>query len=231
MIEIESGEVHVYTIDLDDYESDLSVTADRFLTLTEIKRADQFIFPIHRQRFIRGRSWMRETLGSYLSVDPQKLEVVEGEHGKPAIKNNSLAFNLSHAENRAVLAVTKEQAVGIDIESDGRKVEITALSKLHFTQAERDWLSGWSSADQQQAFFSLWTAKEARMKLTGEGFALPSTQIELCCGLGNHRPSEYLHPTHPSVYLQYLDNLFPTTHCALATTFPVTRVFYSTRNL
>ncbi len=221
---VAANDVHLYRLDLDDSDTLYADKEDQFLSVAERTKANKFVHDIHRVRYTRGRTLMRKVLADYLDVPASKVVIKEQERGKPYVDKNSIEFNLSHAENLAVLAVTKNQQIGIDLESFTRLVELDELSKIHFTEFERNWLSSYSEIQRQQAFFWLWTAKEARMKVTGEGFALASTEIEIECL--DSLPDYYRIPKSPSVHLKPLTDVFPDSACCLATTEPVQQVMY-----
>lgn len=84
-------------------------------------------------------------------------------NGKPVYRNSDIHFNLSHAGNYVVCAVS-DKAVGVDIERQRKNV--IRVAKRFFTQAECDWIG-----NDSLKFSRIWTLKEAYAKLTGEGIA------------------------------------------------------------
>lgn len=88
-----------------------------------------------------------------------------GEHGKPTIVGHpDIHFNLSHCRE-AVACVVSRWPVGIDVESVSRYKE--ALVNYTMNDYEQAQIAAAERPD--AAFTRLWTMKEARMKLTGEG--------------------------------------------------------------
>ena len=88
-----------------------------------------------------------------------------GEHGKPSIVGHpDIYFNLSHCREAVVCAVGR-YPVGIDVESVNRyKKELARYTMNDHEQALI------AAAERPEvAFTRLWTMKEARLKLTGEG--------------------------------------------------------------
>jgi phosphopantetheinyl transferase len=107
---------------------------------------------------------------------------VFGENGKPGLKNGGFCFNLSHSGEYAVLA-TAGGEVGVDIEK-AVPVSGTVAARC-FTAAERDWMRRQGRDD---AFFTVWTAKESVMKGFGAGFSLaPETFTVLPIDASPHR--------------------------------------------
>ena len=91
-------------------------------------------------------------------------------NGKPVYSGLDTYFNLSHAGNYVVCAVS-DKAVGVDIERQRKNV--IRVAKRFFTQAECDWIG-----DDSLRFARIWTLKEAYAKLTGDGIAGTVSKVE-----------------------------------------------------
>ena len=88
-----------------------------------------------------------------------------GDHGKPQIVGHpDIHFNLSHCRE-AVACVVSRQPVGIDVESVNRYKE----ALVHHTMNDYEQAQILAADRPDVAFTRLWTMKEARLKLTGEG--------------------------------------------------------------
>lgn len=218
MIPLAENEIEVRGFCLDD-DRDISLDVARsFLNEEEKERAGAFRFPALQDRYIRGRGMVRRCLGAHLHRDPADLKFVLGDKGKPYLENDELHFNLSHSEEKAALAISQIPAVGIDIEQFGREVDIPALSRRCFRESEIKRLEGLTGEDLQRAFFWTWTAKEARMKVTGEGFGLEPGKIEI--SFDGEWPHRCLAPLDPRVYVSAVR--IPGFHsaCTVAATHP-----------
>ena len=87
--------------------------------------------------------------------------------GKPFLDDHpGIHFNLSHSGDVAVCAIS-DQPVGIDIETP-RKIS-NSLIDYTMNESERELIA--ASGDPSTAFLTLWTKKEALLKLTGEGIS------------------------------------------------------------
>lgn len=97
-------------------------------------------------------------------------------HGKPYFPQYpEWHFSLSHSGDWAVCALA-DLPVGVDIEQ-WRLLDIHRLAKRYFTPAEQEWMN----ARDEQAFFTLWTAKESLIKVRGCGLSgLASAKLTLC---------------------------------------------------
>jgi len=135
------GEIHVWLHPLVLSGGELAL-----LDPGERERAARFYFEKDRNAFIARHAWLRTLLGGYLLTDPGSI--IFGKQGKPAIDGAPLHFNLSHSGALAACAVTRDDAVGIDIEL--------------------------IRPGETSAFFRSWTRREAYGKATGEGLSAPA---------------------------------------------------------
>ncbi len=98
--------------------------------------------------------------------------------GKPRFADEAVpyAFNLSHAKDTVALLLTdRHVSCGIDCEEFRPLSNRTRITEKLFSAAERAWMD--AQTDKTAAFFRIWTAKEAFIKYTGEGFSRPMGSI------------------------------------------------------
>lgn len=201
--DIRPTDIGVAQCQLDD-DRDIGVAdAWRLLSRDETTRARRFHFDRDRDRYVRGRGFLRSVLAPLCAQHPAEITFGAGPQGKPFLQNHALYFNLSHSRGHAVLAVSKLGPVGLDVECIDRQVDLAGLMQTCLTPCESAVLDGLPEADRTARFFAFWTAKEARMKLTGEGMSLPPRQITL--HLHEGRPIGYLHPETPAAQAIFLD--------------------------
>jgi 4'-phosphopantetheinyl transferase len=161
--------------------------AQALLSDDEKTRQRSFVSPELRRRFGAARAGLRTLLGRHLDVDPRRLAFATNEFGKPRLAaDGQVHFNLSHCEERAVLAVSDAE-VGIDLERD-RPIEHVDLARRYFhanevaaITASRD------EAEQRRAFFLVWTLKEAVVKALGTGLSTPLDSFEIAIGTSTPR--------------------------------------------
>lgn len=183
------------------------------LAPTERARAERFRFARHRDRYIRGRAFLRRRLAEATGHPAAGLELVEGVRGKPALACGTVDFNLSHSGALAVLAVSTAGPVGIDVELIDPETDVKGLSESCFLAPERAVLDGLEGLALRRRFFAFWTAKEALMKLTGQGMALPPHAIALRLRRG--WPVGFSRPRIPGAVLSYPDPGRPDAVCCL----------------
>ena len=171
------AEVHVHS-------TTFSSCSSRSLSPDESRRADQLVDPNQRKRFIAGRGFLRETLGTYLQLPPGEIRLETGAHGKPRLADSRcnapfLHFNVSHSGPLILLAIAVDHEIGIDVEQITTDAPINDMARLAFSLREQKELSVLHGIDQLKAFYRCWTRKEAFLKATGKGFALPSNSFDM----------------------------------------------------
>jgi 4'-phosphopantetheinyl transferase len=138
-----------------------------WLVDAELARANRYRFPDDRRRSIVARAATRRLLGRSLNADPRSLVLIEEEHGKPALADHQIEFNASHSGVLVALAVARETPVGIDVERQRTLSDTVALAERYFSPTELALVR--SDPDPNDAFFTIWTAKEAIVKASGKG--------------------------------------------------------------
>lgn len=143
-----------------------------FLSEEEKSRANKFHFSEDKSSFALYHACKRLILADYLNQSPQEIIFSTQEKGKPFLQNQKIKFNLSHTKEMAMLAVAVDIEVGIDIEKVKTTSDYLTIAKRFFHLEEYEFLKNiGNTAQQQNAFFEIWTAKEAVLKATGEGIA------------------------------------------------------------
>jgi 4'-phosphopantetheinyl transferase len=175
-------ETHIWRVYLDPSAD----TVDKFasvLSSDERKKADGFYFSKHRRRFIVCRGVLRHILNHYLQIGPEKIVFHYTERGKPVLaadKNSfGLSFNLSHSSELALVAITRERSVGIDLEILCSGLKSKQLARRYFFRDEYLKIDDFEDDRHRYFFYGFWTLKEAYLKATGEGLAnLQNVQIK-----------------------------------------------------
>jgi 4'-phosphopantetheinyl transferase len=169
------GTVHCWCVSLD---VPPETVAGLYATLTsdERNRSARFRFARDRQRFVAARGALRDLLGRYLGTRAGRIRFAYNAFGKPALSSefgSRLRFNLSHSADLALIAITTEAGIGVDLEYIRPQPDHVEIARCFFSAAEVDRLSRLPSHLYPQAFFSCWTKKEALVKARGEALAIP----------------------------------------------------------
>jgi 4'-phosphopantetheinyl transferase len=185
--DLSGDEIHVWCAGLDELASDLPAFA-RPLSDSERKRADRFQSDRDRNRFIVRHGLLRMILGSYLNIEPARVAFGYESRGKPIVFTPAVTptfhFNLSHSNGLALIAGTRQAALGVDVERLRFVPEADQIAAKFFSAHENAMLNAIPAEQKMEAFFHCWTRKEAYLKATGEGIAdaLPRIEVSLTPG-------------------------------------------------
>ena len=125
---------------------------------------------------------LRGVLGDRLGRQGRSLEMVSGPAGKPALADGTIEFNLSHTEDRAVLALGPPgRALGVDIEAQRPLSNRAALAAVSFAPQER--VDVEAEVDPDAAFYRVWSRKEAVIKALGAGVGYGLTRFRVSAGV------------------------------------------------
>jgi 4'-phosphopantetheinyl transferase len=165
-------EVHVWNAHFDPSKTSANQKT-QLLSQDERDRAARFHFAKDREHFVYARGVLRILLGRYLDVPPQSVTFRYGRTGKPELSPTShdtnLHFNVSHSHGYLLVAIARNCAVGIDIETIRSEMDIEAIAERFFSSAETEQLRFLTGPEKREGFFNGWTRKEAYLKARGEG--------------------------------------------------------------
>jgi 4'-phosphopantetheinyl transferase len=173
--QLADDEIHSWCASLD-VPSETSARLYATLTPDERTRSARFHFERDQQRFIVARGVLRDLLGRYLQTPPSKIRFVYNAFGKPDLGPefaSRLKFNLSHSAGLSLIAIATASNVGVDLEYIGPQSDYADVAQRFFSAAEGDYLNALPGHLYAEAFFSCWTKKEAYLKASGEGLAIP----------------------------------------------------------
>jgi 4'-phosphopantetheinyl transferase len=149
------------------------------LSPEEMRRANRFISPAVKTRFVVARGVLRHILAHYTQQTPQDITFTYGGRGKPLLPDAPFAFNLSHSEDVAILALAQTDQIGVDVEHITPMAEMRRVASDYFSANEQVALFSLPTSDQLSAFYRCWTRKEAYIKARGDGFALPLDKFDV----------------------------------------------------
>ena len=173
-------DTQLWCFPLDLNASDLNRCA-LLLSGEEISRAVRFKRERDKNRYTAGRGMLRVLLGNYLGVSPQTLNITADPLGKPLLSDRprSVDFNLSHADDCALVAISSAYEVGVDLENPARDVDYDVLALRFFSAREQAELQRIPEAERRRAFVTCWTRKEAIAKALGRGLRMRLETIEV----------------------------------------------------
>jgi len=149
------------------------------LSADEAQRAARFHFEKDRDRYIVAHGCLRHILSRYLKCGSENLSFDTNEYGKPSVKGYKLEFNLSHSGDFALIAVTLERKVGVDVERLRSDIEIESMARRFFSLNEVSKLMALPLEQRVSGFFNCWTRKEAYIKAQGLGLSMPLDSFDV----------------------------------------------------
>jgi len=163
---LDTTDTIIYTIYLPHFiglKSDLA----EFLNAEELSRAERFHKELDQNRFIICRSVLKLVLAAHSKIDIKKIRIDYHSNKKPYLASHPwLYFNVSHSEDFAIIAISRNK-VGIDIENISENFDYSNLLAIIFDDNEIVEIE--NAVNKKQAFYTLWTRKEAFVKALGKG--------------------------------------------------------------
>jgi amino acid adenylation domain-containing protein len=142
-----------------------------FLNQTELQRASQYKFEKDAHRFIIRRYQLKKRLAMLSGKNIKNIQISETQSGKPYLDTGltkaKINFTLSHTDDYALIAITKNHNIGIDIEMIDSDINASDLSKRFFSNYEYKALAELHQEIHNDYFTRLWTCKEAYVKARG----------------------------------------------------------------
>ncbi|CAN5435499.1 mutanobactin A biosynthesis phosphopantetheinyl transferase MubP [soil metagenome] len=125
---------------------------------------------------------------------------------KPYFDDN-IHFNISHSGLYTICAISETNTVGIDVEQVN-EIPLTDFNDFFYKE---EWQNVLTSSDRLKAFYTLWTKKEAFLKVIGAGLNVPLNKVVI--------KDDTIHWENADWLLQEI-NLEPTHICYLCTNPP-----------
>lgn len=138
----------------------------------------------HPDRRAWADNWLRQLLADHTGFPAESMNIIRGSRGKPCLAGHPLHFNLSHSDGFALIGISVDRPVGVDLEVLGPVQMADQIARDHFTNREREEWAGTTPSQRHRAFLSCWTRKEACAKAVGGGVALPFRTLAVGCATG-----------------------------------------------
>jgi 4'-phosphopantetheinyl transferase len=151
------------------------------LSRSETDRLRRFRRTRDQVQFCGSRAFLRIVLGKYLGVGAEEVRFTQGQHGKPELDRDwltsPLQFNLTHADELAIVGVSLASPVGVDLERVHGLSDLEPLVRRCLTPEEAKLLDGLEHHQRSKGFLRLWSRKEALLKGLGLGLVGDLSQI------------------------------------------------------
>ena len=181
---LDGDDIHVWKASvgvLVEHETALPASLDT----AELARAAGFLHEADRARFLHSHVLLRALAAHYLGRPAAALTFELGEVGKPHMAGEDqgrLAFNMSHSGDLLLFAFARSGRVGVDVERWSERLgdrERARIAVSVFSAGEQAALAELPAEPRREAFYSVWTRKEAYLKATGAGISRGLKHVEV----------------------------------------------------
>jgi 4'-phosphopantetheinyl transferase len=180
IVPLADDEVQVWRVrvDLDGRDPVVAAAIAAVVTPDDRERAARFRFEADRQRYLHGRLLVRTFLGHHAGLPPRTVAFVNGAFGKPELqlpespaRAGVLRFNLSHSGDWVLFALARDREIGVDVEQHRTMSDAMDLARRFFSPPEVAALDVLDPSLRHDAFFRVWSRKEAIIKASGHGLS------------------------------------------------------------
>jgi 4'-phosphopantetheinyl transferase len=132
-----------------------------------------------RTRYLIGRASLRWVLAQTMGVTPAAVMIERGPRGRPQLAGTAdIDFNVSHTADVALIGISYEGRIGVDVEREDRVIHSAGLARKILTDRERAALPADNDAIRRR-ILRLWTCKEALAKATGDAMSAPFGRLDI----------------------------------------------------
>ncbi|MHC2069186.1 4'-phosphopantetheinyl transferase family protein [Bremerella sp. T1] len=180
-LEIAPSELHLWRISFDEGQSIVD-ELHKQLSEAEQLKASKYFREDQAQKYVVFHAALRDILARYLDVEPAGITYETSQFGKPNVirgQADGLQFNLTHSGELAVVAVSHDIEVGVDIERIREVRSFASMLERCLSDAERKDICAHQEPDRYRQFLRFWTHKEAYLKTVGVGLRAPLDRLTL----------------------------------------------------
>ncbi len=150
------------------------------LTETEKHKLNRMKSEKTRHARLIAHLFLKQVLARCTGSSAEAVRFTQNRYGKPelapGLTEQPVRFNLSHAGDLVVCAVTLAHDIGVDVEHLERPVNLSIATRF-FSNQESEALVHAEASLKQPLFFRFWTLKEAYAKATGRGLGIGLDQF------------------------------------------------------
>jgi 4'-phosphopantetheinyl transferase len=176
------ADVQVWSASVGNWQPHLASLA-ALLAPEEAERSRRFLLQRDRDRSVTSRGLLRLILATYLRTEPAQIQFRYLAQGKPVLAPElhpgPLHFSVSHSRDLIVYAISFLAPLGVDVELVRPLPESARVSADYYSGRENQILAALDPTEQTEAFFRVWTRKEAYLKAIGIGLGQALREIEV----------------------------------------------------
>lgn len=169
--------IHIYaTYGKTNSFENVAISYIRYLPLKLVKKMNAFRFKQDSYRFLLGKLLLVKGIERLGYTDLTLEHLCVDRFSKPYFAPaNSPIFNISHAGDYVICAMSETHRVGIDLE----KVEYIDQEDFIRCFTKEEWACIRNSTFPLREFYRFWTRKEAIIKADGRGLHIPLLDFEV----------------------------------------------------
>ena len=218
MPHLPNEQIHLWTVNAgSEVDSRVIDCCRAFLSNLEILRAEQFLFEKDRELYVISHALLRVMLSEFCDVSPNDWQFSQNTHGKPHVCDGfpQLRFNITHTKGLVACVVSTNHEVGVDAEFIEAPVELN-LARKYFSQSENRYLERASKEKLHEAFFDIWTLKEAYAKARGLGLSIPFESFSVIPSIDHDAALSFTSGTVDDASMSRFFRIRPSPHHCLA---------------
>jgi len=156
-------------LNIKDFTESQFQTAFENMSEERMMRCLRYKFIDDRRRMAFGDELLKKLIVKEYKANEDEIELNNLPSGNPvaSVKGKEVFVSITHSGDFVACAVS-DTPVGIDLEAK-REIKPSVLARA-LTSKELEFIAE-SNKDEHMEFLKFWTAKEAYVKLTGEGLA------------------------------------------------------------
>lgn len=177
---IREDEVHIWKFRFQGWKK-------RYLSvLSEDEKSRWLRYTLDEQgnRYAMAHAFLRNVLEHYTGIPAAEIEITQGINEKPRLHYSGypkLYFNLSYRDEYALVAISTNDHIGIDIETVKNVGHLSSFMGTFFSYEERQKILALHSlCDRLAMLFTIWVMKEALVKAEAKGISTSLSQFNLC---------------------------------------------------
>jgi 4'-phosphopantetheinyl transferase len=180
-IPLKSNTAHFYAVKWASLSNECVGLLNRALTPMDHERLNKLRQSADKKRFVVARGGLRLLTGTFCNQDIASADIGFSEKGKPFWPHASqLQFNVSHSGDWVVLGFAHDREIGVDVQEMRNISDLAAMSRTAFHPDEQAVFGGLKSdAKINQAFYQIWSLREAGLKSVGAGLFALRTQYSV----------------------------------------------------
>lgn len=174
---------------------------EKFLSLVSEhrqKKIERFHFEKDKLLSLFAELLVRWQVMQKFHIPNREIQFDYGIHGKPFLLNAEYPFSLSHS-GKYIAFASSPFPIGIDIESV-QKADLQ-IAESHFSPEELRFIQ--NHEQPELAFYQIWTAKEAYLKMTGDGLTVSLNTFCTISGLKDYEIFHVLFPDYVTAICQH----------------------------